>query len=534
MRLALIVACLMLWATPASAWTRTTVESTRAHLDVDRRGDALVLLEVDLRVRGGWISDFELVGMGEGIQLDADKPPWLVGEDGRKYIPQARVHDDGRVVIRFDHRRKAPWRGRYTLGLLYHAPLARPAAPGKASWALPAWRVDLQNVRVRVEGPAGLRLLDDGSDSVTVARTSRGGRERIEITRAQLPRTLRWELALGLPEIPETTPADDQAAARERAPFSGAHLLVGLLLGLCAWLKRGFTRTEAVRSGARALALIPLGAPWVAALVIPASGIAAGWLHDRHPQAALLLLLATAALGLTRRIVHRDSPVTRRRPMAAIDLQRARTHRLHGWLGAPAWLDATAPLGLTVLTASGVLCWLATRQPSASAIAVEGWLAALPLFFNATRGTRARAGQGSLIRLHALSGRLAPRAARRGAARLRLTIEAAPTGARTGSAPRLELALPAPPVGLRSLDLVEQDDGWRRAGSGRMHWRARVERGSAADARIAHALPGARIQEREQDRLHEVAVQDPEQELEAILDWLCVGTRPTDAVRDAA
>ena len=67
-----------------------------------------------------------------------------------------------------------------------------------------------------------------------------------------------------------------------------------------------------------------------------------------------------------------------------------------------------------------------------------------------------------------------------------------------------------------------------------MHWRARVERGSAADARIAHALPGARIQEREQDRLHEVAVQDPEQELEAILDWLCVGTRPTDAVRDAA
>jgi hypothetical protein len=529
------LAALALWllsASTAAAWTRTTVESVRAHLDVDGRGAALVLLEVDLRVRGGWLSHFELAELGEGVVLDADKPPWLVGEDGRKYVPDARVRSDGRVEISFPRRSRAPWRGRYTLGVLYHVPLQADPEAGTVRWTLPAWHVDLQNVVVKIEGAAGLELIDAGAENVDVHERTTGRRGQLKLTRAQLPRTLGWELEVAVPGSgPGSAQGQTPDATRSGAPFSGAHLLACVVLAVLAWLKRGLARLEARARGAVALPLLPLGRPELAAALILGTGIAAGWLHASHPQPALGLLILTAAMGLTRgarRAAMR--PGTTRRAVAALDVQRARRQRLHTLLGPRAWLDATTPPGALLLLTSGGLVLLWTRA-QVDPIWLECWLAALPLYLNATRWQMPRSDGETLLQLGRLQEPLR-RVLRAHDGRLDVEVDA------SGAQPQLVVRLAAPVEGLRGLRLAQ---GFGQGhGRGALVWCAVCEVGSTAEARLARAMPHARRQRSADGRwaARSVATRDAPAELAALLDWLDAARAPaTDAaavVRSAA
>ena len=95
------------------AWTEARVETASAHLDMLSGGRARVSLHVGVRVLGGWLSRLELDGLDPGLVLDLERPPFLLCEDGQRLVPETKVQRDGRVVITFPGRSRAPHRGRH-------------------------------------------------------------------------------------------------------------------------------------------------------------------------------------------------------------------------------------------------------------------------------------------------------------------------------------------------------------------------------------------------------------------------------------
>src|SRR4051794_23530343 len=85
--LALILAC-SAWSASAQAWTKTRVERAQAHPSVDAGARAQVVLQVGVRVQGGWLSRFEITGLDRDLALDPEHPPLLTSEDGNVYVPE--------------------------------------------------------------------------------------------------------------------------------------------------------------------------------------------------------------------------------------------------------------------------------------------------------------------------------------------------------------------------------------------------------------------------------------------------------------
>jgi hypothetical protein len=517
----LLLTLLLGWPAAAHAWTDTRVESVDVHMDVDATGGAQVLLQVGLRVRGGWLSRFEVAGLGPDLQLDRDKAPWLIGEDGRKYVPSARVVDGNAVHIAFERRRQAPWRGRYVLGMLYRVPLARAGAAGRPStarWTLPPWRVDLRQVKVRIEGPTGLRVIDPGGGNVEVSRRNHGSRVALALIRPQLPRTVPWTVDLELPRATSTTHHTTAVQPWSTRLRPDGELLAGLLLALGCWIAHGLKRRRARAHGARAVPLIPMHHGLRAALII-LTGVGAGVAHGASPDLALCLLLACVTLALTRRF-ERDVRARRcgqLRRVRQIDLARARTERMRLWWGAAAWLDATTAPGLCLLAALGSML---TTWPGAGGLesfGIQAGLAVLPLFFDTTRRSLPIPGGARLLSLQrvrrALPGDLP--------ARLRLRVHAvAPTIA--ADAAEVDVCPERAAEGLARLRLTHGHGTWLGRPQTRLVWSAVVRPGSAAEQLLAAALPHARRRRDPEGRwvaLEAVAL-EPGAELRVLLAWL--------------
>jgi hypothetical protein len=376
-------------AAPAQAWTEARIETASAQLQVLPGGRARVSLRLGVRVLGGWLSRLELDGLDPGLVLDPDRPPLLLCEDGQRLAPETRVGRDGRVLITFPSRARAPRRGRHDLELGYFTQLAsEPARDGQRTmrWALPAFRADLRDVDVSVNAPAGAALAGTTDRATTTAYLLQGERTTLRWRRAQLPRTLTFEAVFSVPASAALRASPPPAARPGPSPgLGGVAAWPALALLLLAFAKRSAVRASCRHERARALPLLGLvGGP--RALAAAALALAAAWVYPAQPLLGGALLAAVSACALDRG--YHALPVPQPRwTRARLALERARLRRTYArrLLGGAAWLDATTPLGLGALACAYALALLRANLGAGIDVWLEALLAATPLWLSATR-----------------------------------------------------------------------------------------------------------------------------------------------------
>ena len=382
--------CALLSARPAQAWTETRVETAGAHVELLEGGHARVRLRVGVNVQGGWLSRLDLAGLDPALALDPAHAPFMQGEDGERRTPELKIKRDGRVLISFPSRTRAPRRGRHSLELAYFTRLASEAGRGgerTLRWALPVFLADLRDVDVSVDAPAGAQPIatDDGATRTT--HSARGERVLLRWQRAQLPRTASFEVALRMPASGAPAHAPPAASLQPvRAPaLGGTSALATLALLLLAWAKRAAVGSTCRRERARAVPLLGLtGLPRALGAVALAG--AASWLHPTHPLLGAALLGGVSACALDRALYPAPAAQPRwTRARLVLELARLRQTRARRLFGGSAWLDATTPLGLGALASAYALVLLRAQLGAGLDVWLEALLAATPLWLSATR-----------------------------------------------------------------------------------------------------------------------------------------------------
>jgi hypothetical protein len=373
-------------AAPARAWTEARVESASAWVDVLDEQHVRVSLELGVRVDGGWLTHLSLRGLSASLTLDADKPPYVLCEDGHKVAPTLRHDASGELVLGFPDRRTAPRRGRHRLGLVYEATLATAGASGSAptaAFGLPAFLHDLREARIELRAPPGSAAAPRRHDAPGTLQTRIHRSHTTFALRAEhVPRGIPLELSFVRPELaaralraaPSPTGTDAHGSF-ELAALAACVLALGAL-------KRQAARRLASAHGARPLPLLALS-PRVRATL--ALGLGAGFavVYPRAPGAGLLLLGLTVALWLDRGFARRSPALASPWPRGAarvVALGRARRARAARLFGGGAWLDATTPAGVTLLACAAALAL--SRGPD---VWLEALLVVAPLLLTATR-----------------------------------------------------------------------------------------------------------------------------------------------------
>lgn len=307
----------MLLPLRAVAWTEAQVESVQAEVALEPSGEALVAMELRVRVRGGWLEALEVAGLDEDYVLDEESVVFA-DEDGQRFSPRVSPRDDGRVSLSF-RRRSAPRRGRYRVALRYRTNLAgrstRPLEGGRVhvEWTLPGWRSGLDGVSLSFVAPAGARFAAEESTRASIERNEESlpdGRVRLSWRRAHLPRTVPWTIAIDVPSeamdpgLSQQAPVAQQEEERPVAPVPEPRdatprprlpQAIAIVLGLLCCLAIATFDAEATRRGATAMGVLPLPKLGRIALVLAGAigGISfaepVGWL-------ASLGLMAVSAL----------------------------------------------------------------------------------------------------------------------------------------------------------------------------------------------------------------------------------------------
>jgi hypothetical protein len=151
-----VVIGLLLGASPARAWTETTVKSDLATVDLERSGGATVAHEIVLNVRGSPLSSFEL----DGVSADAEPlgdgfvAPKASGSAGSSTTPLLLSKgDDGVLRIEIDGK-KGLSQGSYLLKFSYRTNLLREdkielrGAWVEVRWLGPRFQDGLDSARV--------------------------------------------------------------------------------------------------------------------------------------------------------------------------------------------------------------------------------------------------------------------------------------------------------------------------------------------------------------------------------------------------
>lgn len=399
-----LVALLILLAPAhALAWADATVRSARARVVIDENAHAHVAIDATLRIEGGWLEALELDGLDPGLVLDALDPVTMApapSADGLSSVedlaplePTVTLRDDGVLVLSFT-RRNAPRRGDYVVHLAYDAELAgrsRADTDGiHVSWTFPAWRHGLDSVRVDLEVPAGAEPVLAADDEIEVARRDESATTFFTLTRAHLARTREWPIEIVVPESamasrlamaapPPTHVTLTSARERPRPPWQG-----GIALAIASVLAAvRVLRSRRIEDRERVMLrpLVPVPAP-IRALACLALGAALMGTALVGEHAALLAVLALSILALT---VSRGAPVvvppklgSFRHATTSIRRAARRARLLHA-IGPDAWLDATAPAGLLLLGAFGVLVSRVPNEALGPALVALAMLAVVSL-----------------------------------------------------------------------------------------------------------------------------------------------------------
>jgi hypothetical protein len=379
--------------TSVQAWTRTVIKTARATVDIERDATLSVLLRLDVVVDAGWLHELELVGLGTGVELDRNRPPYLRSEGGEVFRPESEVHEDGRVHLSFP-RREAPRRGEYRAFIRYRTSADAVAldvegAPRvRVIWSVPAWETGLHDVAVEFRAPRGTSVPTEAHElpaGVDFHVDERPDGTVVEWRRIHLPRMTPWPLTLDVPvesaALPATVPHPPEPTAfrpltipEKRHPLAWPLLLLAVL----ALVKRRSIESKVGRER------LWIRLNWVSVMAIAAMIFGVGqWLAPNYPVCAIPLI------GL---IVHRRSKAAETsglrdwRPAADAELAVAR-------ISARDFLDATTAPGLMALLA-GCASLIALGQPTTALLLLPMFLAgarlhAAPTAAEATQMLRA-------------------------------------------------------------------------------------------------------------------------------------------------
>jgi hypothetical protein len=386
----------------ARAWTKARVQGADAEIELHADGRADVLLRVELKVLGGYLSELAVDGLDPDLELDPQRPPRLTSEQGRLYLPQVKSKPGEPLLLFFPGRRAAPWRGEYLVELFYRTRLVPRASRDagrdalRVSWTLPAWEVGLENVQIEVKAPPGTRPVavpEERAHAIEVDFQDGLKTTSIKWRRIRLPQTESWTVAFDVPRrrlaaalAPST--AVDRAEDHPCGEPDRAGFWLAGCIGLLALLKRRLVERACARSSARPVALVPFASRAVRRAAMVSLAIAAGLLFPEHGSLSLGLMCALVCLALNRSFSVDPLPDTgawgaaRKAERAA-----AARDRLYAWFGASSWMDATTPLGGALLAGAylllGLMLW--QRGGAESRLWALGTLLATPLFVTGTR-----------------------------------------------------------------------------------------------------------------------------------------------------
>ncbi len=554
----LLLASTLLWLTtsalpaPVQAWTDARVTGLSAQVDV-RKPETRIELSVQVRVAAGFLSRFELLGLDSGFALAPDAPPVFEAATGERYTPAVTTPEPTTVVLRFENKHTAPRRGDYTLHVSYLTPMPLRAADKldartlRVRVGLPSWDVGLSNVRVVVLSPHGSRPAADGGDALGEAQVQDldQATTQIELTRPQLMRGQIFEAVLdapasAYPSAPSATAGTAQLHPPTRSTEGRPAWLLTLLftsLGLVALAKRKLVRVDAAKADLHVIPLFGVPGGVTRTVVVLAAAAASGFLFESASLLSTLLAVVSITFALDRGFRRGEAPDDR----VFRDVTRAdfgfRTRELSRLTGPAAWLDATTPIGATLLAlVHGA--WLvlvatggASRDPQLVDLAVCAACLVSVLFVTATRASQPDSCQRALGRLADLQQQL--RSLRGLPATLQLVVHETPDGRIVS--PRLRILPGRVPAGMGKLEITLAEDSFRGRPTRAFAWLAVSREGSPADALLAYALPDARRRPcTRKDRVTRTECisvsQDPATELPRLLAWL---TRELEVPRAA-
>ena len=515
-----------LWA-PAQgrAWTETRVTAASAEVTLSPDGGVKGVLRAELRVLGGYLSRFELAGLSPEVELEPSEPPTLEPVDeGAPLYPQATVRRGGRVILDFGGRRHAPTRGRYLLTLPFVArsvPLNGAADSGFARQRLmlPSWEINLEDVVVTVDAPAGSRLAREGwLLSAQTQRTSSG--TKIMVRRDQLPRTTAMDVLIDVPVRAAQASAGSRAsiasvAARDFNPrgFGASHL--SLVVALLALLKLVVVTRRARREGQLSRFLVMGISPAWRASLMACVNAAAWWWPSAQSWAVAAALCAL--LVLERRSLEGQRMAGRywTRAASGAELATLRWRALCERFDAAAMLDITTLAGLVTFCCIALLALTIARHQGTHEV-LPFFLCTALLFTSGTRRFQpwslAEKASRLLIAqrtLAAMGGRLVACTDRRLSPAREL---------------RLELRLSSSAPGLVELSIVAGEREVYGQAVSALCWLVIVNAESDAHSRILDALPQSR------GRMHAASgtlsfvapVRDLQREAQALRRWLIV------------
>lgn len=358
----------------AHAWTDAKVQGVHTRIELSENGVADVAMTIKIRVRGGWLSRFEITGLDEDIVFAATRPAVLISEEGRRYIPEIKVRDPGNVVLKFTDTKRVPRRGSYLCELRYAtASIANDSEntgddKHHAYWSLPPWPVGLEDIQIEIVTPLGSRPLALSEEESFVEHRGYHDDDNQTVLswrRVHLPRTVAWKVGFTLPgqsviqsaPVRSAVPTSNDLAKQPSAMSSCKW--IALLLGIFALLKRLLVLRICRK---RRIEVIPLFAPDSERLrdsLIILFAFAAYLLFDSNRVTALVLCCLVVVLSIDKRYRRRPfRQIGEWREVTKRDLQIARFSHYQSLFDFAAWLDATTPLGIALLLTNYVLSFL--------------------------------------------------------------------------------------------------------------------------------------------------------------------------------
>lgn len=410
----------------ARAWTETYIESAGALIDATGAGDARVILHVDLRIRGGWLTGLEITGLDPELRLSESHRAVLVGEDGRRYFPSTEIMSNAGVVwLRFP-RASAPRRGRYRAELHYESPLASPRTLGGRrgiEFTLPAFLDDLEGAEIRIIAPSDASLPRD-FDPRSVIRhhiEDRADAKSFTFRRIHLPRERSFTVRVDLPsdrpplEIVEGRSFGSMSSGlsmEHRAPTAGE---IALPLLMAAWglLARSAHRRAAYRRGVRPRSRFGLSHPFAHSALIGLLAMLAILLFPRAELGAFIALTLIVFLSLERNPAVLSPPAPGEFSMVNARHLREAQAAMRALRFEPIrFVDPLSPFGALLASAAvGAVIYLelSTGQPIrklASFTPYHGLFLFGALIFSFGRGRLPRFPEERLLDLKREAGRL--------------------------------------------------------------------------------------------------------------------------------
>ena len=320
---------LSLWTPAAWGWVESTIQSDVITLNVERSGEATVLHEIVMKVKGGPLTAFDLEGVdSDAVPMpDATVTSAAAGSSAGNPLPLLlHKREDGGLRVEIDSP-KGVRRGTYLFKLSYRTnlverDLVKPLGSlVELRWIGPRFTSGLDSARVIFRLPPGTtppRLPGDGAGigsadepmGIFLSNLRRApDKDELEIVRPHVAKgePVEWRLLASASSFQAFAPEEQPTTAQHTlsGPARGPvqRVVVGLLLAAIAvvysaivGLKWRAVARACELAGARPRALIPLSPALRAAGAgtLLAGAAAVGALTDIPTLAGILLVIAMA------------------------------------------------------------------------------------------------------------------------------------------------------------------------------------------------------------------------------------------------